>query len=132
VALAPTRAQGRAVLLAIGLALPAAVVGVSLDGVRTLAGGARDAQGAAMLAVLLVLMAAAAALGRRALPAGRIPRPSRGVVAVAAVVLLAAAVIAVSGGRPTQGTPAAGATPSRLASADSNRYRYWRVAFESW
>jgi O-Antigen ligase len=134
IVLAPTRAQRRAIALAVGLALVAALVGAELGGVRALVGtlGRREAEGAVMLALLAALMGAAALLALRPPPVGDLGRPPLRVVAVGAVLVLAAGAVAASGGRPSQRTPAAGATAARLASADSNRYGYWRVALGSW
>jgi O-antigen ligase len=87
---------------------------------------------AAMLALLAALMAAAALLALRPPPVGELRRPPVWTVVGAALLVLASGALAASGGRPAQGTPAAGATPARLASADSNRYGYWRVAVRSW
>ena len=42
-----------------------------------------------------------------------------------------AVALALSGAAPSTGTPAAGADPARLASAESNRYAYWQVALEA-
>jgi O-Antigen ligase len=127
--LAPTRAQRRAIAVAVALALVAAVVGIELGGVRALVGtlGRREAEGAAMLALLAVLMGSAAVLASRPAPVGDLRRPSLRAVAVGAVLVLVAGAVAAS-----QRTPAAGATAARLASADSNRYGYWRVARRSW
>jgi O-Antigen ligase len=137
-ALAPARGQVRAigVLLATGVLAGAASAG--LPAVRALEGdgGAKTAEGAAMLAVLVALMATGAAaiwwLGRaedagrlRADPV-RLPRP-RLVIAACLVVLLGAT-LGAAALESKPGTPAAGASTARLASVKSNRYDYWRVA----
>ena len=130
--LAPERAQLWAVGRAVMCGALAGAVGIGLDGVRALAGsdGHREAQGLVMLGVLAVLMGAAALHAARPAPAGRIRRPGRGVLAGASVVLLVAMALAVTGRGVSSGTPEAGATPARLASAESNRYAYWRVALD--
>jgi O-Antigen ligase len=131
--LAPTRAQLRAAGIALGAMVVAAGVGIALGGVRTLDGslGAREAQGAAMLVVLVVVMGAVAVLARRELPGGVLARPWLTALAGAGAVVLVAVALAIAGAGPSTGTPAAGANPARLASAESNRYSYWKVALEA-
>ncbi len=129
---APTRAQLRAAAAALGATIVAGGVGMALDGVRAL-GGSHAGDGGRGDA-----RAAAGADGR-----ARRARPARA---------------AARGGwrgpgrrrwpgrerwrswrwrsrcrerRPRPGTPAAGADPARLASAESNRYAYWQVALEA-
>jgi hypothetical protein len=126
VALAPTVEQARSVAVVAGGAILAAAATIAVPAVE--APGGSGAQGAAMIAVLAVLGAAAAALS------GPIPA-SRRISALRAVALgtLALAVvgtaIAVTRVERTGGDgPAQGASPSRLVSAQSNRYEYWRVA----
>jgi hypothetical protein len=128
VALAPGTL--RTTLLGAGAALLAGVAVSIPDGVRTLEG--RSAlQGAVVLLVLVVLMAAAAL----ALPRLRVESAGRGlgmpvaagiVVALVGLMLLGAALD--HGPRGTG--PAEGATARRLASTQSNRYAYWRVAVQ--
>jgi hypothetical protein len=128
---APTRAQLRAVTLTLAATVVAGGAAIALDGVRTLAGsaGSREAQGAAMLVLLAALMGVLAVLARREPAAGRVARTWAG--ALAGAVVLVAAALWLSGVSPSTGTPTAGATPERLASAESNRFDYWRVALES-
>jgi O-antigen ligase len=102
---------------------------VALPAVATAASS--NGQGAAMLLLLLVLAALAAGLEARARPApGRLEwmRPA----AIGALVL-ALAVTGFAVGRrehgPGRDTPAA--SPTRLASVQSNRYAYWRVALRT-
>ncbi|HYM57182.1 MAG TPA: O-antigen ligase family protein [Solirubrobacteraceae bacterium] len=129
--LAPERAQLWAVGRAVVCGALAGAVGIELDGVRALAGsdGHRETQGLVMLGLLAVLMGGAALHAARVVPAGRFRRPSLGVLAGASVVLLVAMALAVTGRGVSSATPA-GATPARLASAESNRYAYWRVALD--
>jgi hypothetical protein len=131
--LAPTRAQLRAASVALAAMVVASAVGIAFEGVRTLGGsaGARETQGAAMLVVLLVLMAAVAWLALRDPPSGLVRRPWLTALAGAGAVVLVAVALAVAGAGPSTGTPAAGADPVRLASAQSNRYAYWRVALDA-
>jgi len=129
--LAPTRAQLRAVALALAATVVAGAVGVALDGIRTLGGSAREAEGAAMLALLLLLMGGLAVLALREPPAGRLRHAWPAALAGAGAVVLVMVAVGLSGAPPSTGTPAAGADPARLASAESNRYAYWRVAAEA-
>ena len=130
---APTRAQLRAVALALGATVVAGGAGMALDGVRTLGGspGAREAQGAAVLVLLAVLMGGLAVLAWREPPAGVVRHAVPAALAGAGAVVLVGVGLAVSGAAPSSGTPAAGADPARLASAESNRYSYWKVALRS-
>ena len=130
--LAPTRAQLRAVALALAATVVAGAAGIALDGIRTLGGSSRELDGAAMLALLLALMGGA----RRARPARAARRPAAGTRGRRrsrgrGVVVLLMVAIGLSGATPSTGTPAAGADPARFASAESNRYAYWRVALEA-
>jgi hypothetical protein len=129
--LAPTRAQLRAVALALAATVVAGTAGVALDGIRTLGGDAREAEGAGMLVLLLVLMGGLAALARREPPEGRLRHAWPAALAGGGAVVLVMVAIGVSGATPSTGTPAAGANPARLASTESNRYAYWRVAFDA-
>jgi O-antigen ligase/polysaccharide polymerase Wzy-like membrane protein len=131
--LAPTRAQLRAAGLALGAMVVAAGVGIALRGVRTLDGSlaTRETEGAAMLAVLALVMAAVVVLGRREPPGGVLARPWLTALAGAGAVALVAVALALAGAGPSTGTPTAGANPARLASAESNRYSYWRVALDA-
>jgi hypothetical protein len=130
---APMRAQLRALALALGATVVAGGVAMALDGVRTLGGsiGAREAQGAAMLALLALLMGGLVVLARREPPAGRLERAWPAALAGAGAVAVVAVAFALAGAGPSTGTPGAGADPARLASAQSNRYAYWRVALSS-
>jgi hypothetical protein len=139
-AAAPTWSQLRAVAITVEGGAVAALVSTGLHGV-SLSGSqsTREAQGAVMLAVLVVVMVAGAALqawGSRLEREGRLrdhrlPLPARSSrLAVGAVVVaigLALAAGAAGERRPalTQGGPA------RLESVESNRYEYWRVALDT-
>ena len=129
--LAPTRAQLRAVALALAATVVAGAAGIALDGIRTLGGSSRELDGAAMLALLLVLMGGLAALAWREPPAGRLRHAWPAALAGAGAVVLVMVAIGLSGATPSTGTPAAGADPARFASTESNRYAYWRVALEA-
>ncbi len=126
-ALAP--AARRAVLVTGGAALAAGAVAAALPAVRTFE-GARTAEGLVLLAVLLVAGAAAAltavAGAARLEPARRLrPRTVVAAFSVAVAMTAAAAALERSPEAP------AGASATRLASAESNRYGYWRVALGS-
>lgn len=129
-------------LVAIGIALGAAVlsavaVGV-LPWVRGLeGGGSHSVQGLVALMLLLAIAAGAALLARRQAAATAeivedtvAPRRTVLALAVAVVVAIGVAVAATNEARPELRKPATGATPSRLVSVDSNRYRYWKVALD--
>ena len=120
----------------VGAALAAAVAVALLPAVRTLEGDGRDAQGAAALLVLLVVGLLVAYAVRRSGRAAAPERPERvrrvRRATVAGVVLAFVALILVAAAAEKGvGTPETGATASRLASAQSNRYAYWRVALDT-
>jgi len=131
--LASTRAQLRAAAVALAAMVVASGIGMAFEGVRTLGGStsAREGQGGAMVVVLVLLMGAVAWFGLREPPGGVVRRPWLTALAGAGAVVLVAVALAVAGAGPSTGTPAAGADPARLASAESNRYAYWRVAFDA-
>jgi hypothetical protein len=152
-ALAPTLVQLRRIAVAGGAAAVAALATLPLSAVEH--PGASAGQGVAMIAVLAVLAVAAARLAppaavepaapdeadaprAPAAPASRAPAPGPARTAFLAplrwaaigVLVLALVVtgIAVTRAERTGAGPAQGADPSRLVSAQSNRYEYWRVA----
>jgi hypothetical protein len=131
---APTWPQLRAIALVVLAGALAVVPADLLHSVRTLSGsaGTREAQGAAMLAVLLAITAGTAAV--QILSAGRgragpLPRLRRRYVTAAIVVALAVAAVAAASSKERHtAQPPRGATNARLGSFESNRYAYWRVA----
>jgi hypothetical protein len=140
-ALAPqARPQLRAAVAVLGAAALAALISSRLPTVESLhPGETGDAgDGLLMLASLVVLAAAAAAVGvrrpRRELRAPSLPvsRPAI-VLAISVAALLVAAIGATAlEGKPQGTSPRETASAERFGSIDSNRYRYWRVALESW
>lgn len=133
---APTWAQLRAAVIALEAAVAAAITSAALPGVNDLRGDVeRDgALGLVVLAVLALAAAALAAWQTRAededsVRRGRLPLPRwTAAVALVLAVALVAGPVAVGGGDGTGSAPAFGETTSRLSSAGSNRYEYWRVA----
>ncbi len=129
-AIAPSRGRLAAALLVVGGGMATAgVLAVAVDGLRT-AEGAAGTAGVAALAGLLAAMAACW-FGARALAGRRdAPAPPLRAVALAAVtiVLIGTVVAMLSVERaPGQDDPR-GAGAQRLASVQSNRYAYWKVA----
>ena len=144
-ALAPTRERLRAAVVVAGSGAVAALVAeLALPAVAEVESD--PGQGAAMLAVLAVLMGAAAALqARDPAPATSSPSPTtsspspttssprrvpwlRPAALAALALALAGSVAAVAGSERAGGRADPGAGPGRLASVQSNRYEYWRVA----
>ena len=133
----PSPAQLRAATVVGGAAAAAGVVAALLPAVKDL-DGARTAQGTALSAVLVLVAVGAAAAQR-----GFARREARGdlhtrpvalrrprlLAGAAAAVVLAGVLLAAGSGR---GTPESGATAERLATVQSNRYSYWRVAVSTW
>jgi hypothetical protein len=141
-ALAPTFTQLRAVTITLEAGIVGTVAAAASPAVRALHGDHRTLQGAAVLVVLLIVMALAAAAQRWAVAVetdrttrlGRLPLPPRhGWVAAAlvAAMLVVPVVIAAGSDTPSSVDPRFGSSTSRLASADSPRYEYWRVAVRS-
>lgn len=134
----PTRTQARAVAVALGAAIPAVIAAGLMPGVRGLSGGlgAREAEGAAML-VLLVILCAAGALGHvrlvRSAPAAllRMPRRAPVYVVLAVVILGGAGLASARHEKNGAGTPAFGANARRLGSVETNRTAYWGVALRT-
>jgi O-Antigen ligase len=141
-ALAPSFTQ----LRALAITLEAGVIGTGLAAaspyVRTLHGSHPGLQGAAVLVALLAVMLLAAlaqtwaarveADGTTRL--GRLPLPPRhGWVAAGLVtaMLVVPVVVAAGSDTPSSVDPRFGSSTSRLASADSPRYEYWRVAISA-
>ena len=128
VALAPTAAQLRAALVVGGGGALAAAATLALPAIETQASG--TGQGAAMLALIVVLAAAGAWLAPR--EARTVPlAPLRAVALGLLVVAVAGTVLAVAQAERRGGTDAPEAGAGRLASVQSNRYEYWRVALRS-
>jgi hypothetical protein len=136
---APFRAQLRALVLALvtgGLATAAAA---PLHGVTALSGSlsSREGQGAIVLAVMAVVMAAAAALAPRFVGSGdadrRLPLPRRAPWIALALICGGLAVAIAVGAKETTPTvsPALSGGASRLASLQSDRYAYWDVALRA-
>jgi O-antigen ligase len=116
----------RAVLLVAGAAAVPAVATLALPAVTHEKSGA--GQGAAMLALLVVVAAAAALLARRP-PGAATALPRLRLAAAGVLVLaLAATAVAVSRVERQSGRDDPAASPGRLASVQSNRYAYWKVA----
>lgn len=137
VLLAPGGAAARAALAVVVLGVPPSLMASALDGVRAAEGGlnSRALEGALEIGVL-ILCCVLAARARGWAAAGddrgapRLRAQHAGVVAAGAVIVVLAALAIVVGLErgPGVGTPQTGATADRLASTDSNRYAYWRVA----
>jgi hypothetical protein len=132
VAWAPTRAQLRAAAVALACGIAAALGSAALPGVASLEGTHHTRDGLIGLAILVVLGAFAAA----AAPRGD-DRPlswSRRLGPAAAVLLAAVAAGLVTAGlgeRPTAEQLATGADASRLTTASSYRYEYWRIGLRA-
>ncbi len=132
-ALAPSRAQLRAVLVALAAGALAALVASLLPGVESLDGSesALRRDGLLMLGAL-VLIALGAMLAARAFvvrqASGTVPGPLRSALVWGALVAMLAApfaVVLIDDGDGS-GEPAKGA--ARLGDVGSNRYDYWKVA----
>jgi hypothetical protein len=127
------RPQLRAIVTILGAAAVAALVANDLSTVKSLS--ARDAgEGLEMLAALVALATAAAVLAPQVprrpirLPSLPVSRPATVLGISAGLLVGGALVLAATEGKPKGTSPLPGATPARLGSIDSNRYRYWEEA----
>lgn len=142
-AAASTWSQLRAGTLAVGGSVVAAACAAAFSGVASLSGslGDREVDGAAMLAILVVLIAVAGAVQLRLIRAeergaavtGRMPAARR-LPAVAAAALAIGLVVLVAGGLAERGRDDQERRRgvARLASVESRRYDYWRVGLEAY
>jgi hypothetical protein len=128
-ALAPTRAHVRAAVLVAGAAAIPAVATLALPAVADEKSG--GGQGAAMLALLVVVAVGAALLARRPATTGALLPRVRLLAAGALLLALAASAVAVTQVERQGGRDAPEASPGRLASVQSNRYAYWKVALRT-
>ena len=127
------RPQLRAIVTILIPAALAALVANSFPTVTSLS--VRDAgEGIQMLVALLVLAGIAALLApsvaRRPIqvPKLGVSRPAVVLGISVALLVMGGLVLAATEGKPEGVSPVAGATPARLGSIDSNRYRYWEEA----
>jgi hypothetical protein len=135
--LLPRRGRLKAIGLALGAGMLASVAVGVFPWVRGLEeSGSRGLQGLVALLLLAGLSVGTAFVMRRHATTRRegedAVKSRRTVLALTAavIVVIGLAVAATNGLRPDLRRPATGATPSRLVSVDSNRYAYWRVAFD--
>ncbi|HTX30982.1 MAG TPA: O-antigen ligase family protein [Solirubrobacteraceae bacterium] len=135
VVLAPRRSQLEGLLIAVLAGALASAAAAPFRGVTSLAGplGTRESQGAATLALLVLIagFAAAASWWRsRHLADGglRLPR-HRGWIALG-IICAGLALAIVIGSKETAGVPLSGGV-SRFGTLQSNRYDYWSVAFRA-
>jgi O-Antigen ligase len=140
-ALAPeVRPLLRSAAAILGAGAAAALVASRLPTVESLGIGqdGDTGDGLLMLGALVVLALAAAVIVTRE-PRRQWRQPSLGVSRPAAVLtlsivvlLMAAIAYAALEGRPQGVSPQRTVGAERLGSIDSNRYRYWRVALDTW
>jgi O-antigen ligase len=133
---APTRAQLRALALAVAAGALVIVAAVPMRGVTHFFGGlgTREAQGAIELAVLVVIMVGAAALHGRVVssaPAGVVRLPRRAPWLALALICGGLALAITIGAKETTRAPSISTGAPRLASLQSDRYAYWRVALKA-
>ena len=140
-AASPTRPQLRAIGIAAAAGVAAAIAGEAFSGVALLEGdlARRETQGAIVLAILAAIALAAAwaqARGSRGEHAGEAKRLGLAArlpaLAAAAAGLCLVGLVAVGLGEQGSADEVAERTGlSRLASADSRRYDYWRVGLDA-
>jgi O-Antigen ligase len=140
-ALAPRlRPQLRGAIAILGAAALAGLVASRLATVESLRRGEHGdpGEGLLMLAALVLLALAAAAVVMRrprrelSLPSLPVSRPTAVLTFSVGLLLVAAIAAAVLEGEPQGASPELTVGAERLGSVDSNRYRYWDVALESW
>jgi O-antigen ligase len=138
-AAAPSREQVRAAATALGAAVLAAAGGAFFPGVAALDGsaGERQTEGAIVLGILAAIMVAAALLQARecrpGAPSGRLAMARRLPAIAGAVAAIGLAGLVVAGlGEEGRGDELSGRHGvSRLTTADSRRYDYWRVGLDA-
>ena len=137
VALAPTRAQLRAAAVALGTAVAAAAASALFRGPAALEGALSDRIREGVVALGL-LLAVAICTGvwtarRSAGDEARLAWSHRlAPVAIVAVIAVVAGLIAGGlGERPSRAELATGAGATRLTTASSNRYEYWRIGLDA-
>jgi hypothetical protein len=134
------RPQLRSTVVILGAGAASALVASRLPRVESLRMGLRgdSGDGLLMLATIVLLALAAAVIitrwSRRGPERGslRVPRPALVLTLSVVAVLVGAIAYAALEGRPQGVTQQGAAGAERLGSIDSNRYRYWRVATQSW
>jgi hypothetical protein len=139
IALAPGRAQLRAVAALLCTGVAGAAVANAFAGVRGLEGSLadREREGALALAALAALCCLAAVAtwwlaraergGRLSVEYLRLPRRAPA-IAAAAIVVLALGTVTLAARDRGHPPAAEGASAARLKSIESNRYEYWDVA----
>jgi hypothetical protein len=139
-ALAPAgRDQLRSIIAVTVATAVAALTASSLPTIESLEEGQRgDAGDGLLMLAVMVLLSAGAALTVLWEPARRLPALSlpgsrpRAVLAASVIALvLGGLAVAAFEGKPEVTSPVRGANPGRLGSIDTNRYRYWEVAWRS-
>jgi hypothetical protein len=141
-ALAPSFTQLRAAAIAVECGALGCFAAAAFPAVRTLHGAHPALQGAAVLVALVAIMALAAAAqrwaitveGRGATRLGRLPLPrAHGWIAAVLVAAMLVVPVSLAAGqdRPSSTDPHFGTSTSRLASTDSPRYEYWKVALRA-
>ncbi|MGO9750167.1 MAG: O-antigen ligase family protein [Solirubrobacteraceae bacterium] len=134
-ALAPQRAQLRALAVVVGAAVLAAGALAPLHGVTNLAGSTstRAAQGAIALIVLALIAGGAALLTLRLVlsaPGGALRLPRHAGLLALGVVCVGLALAIAAGAKERSGVPLSGGA-GRYATLQSNRYAYWKVALKA-
>ena len=141
IALAPDgRFQLLSAAVVTGAAGLAALLATRYPTVKTLVEGQEgdtSAGARTLIGTLLLALAAAALVVRESrwaarLPSLRVSRPAAVLMATGLVLVMGAIATAVFEGKPEAVSPEQRADPARLGSVDSNRYRYWEVALETW
>jgi hypothetical protein len=132
VAWAPSTAQLRAAVVALAVGVLAALGTAALPGVASLEGTHETRDGLIGLAILLVLAIAAAVLAPRGEDAPLTwAHRLKPAIAIALAVVATGLVIGALGEKPTARQLSAGADASRLTTASSYRYEYWRIGLNA-
>jgi hypothetical protein len=135
IVVSPRREQLRGGAVALSAAVLAALACAPFHPVTALSGSSstRQRDGAVVLA-LLVLIMAAATLGQRFLMRGEVTaelRLPRHAPFIALLVICAGLALAIVAGAKEQSSRPLSGGASRLATLQSNRYAYWRVAMRA-
>jgi hypothetical protein len=135
IVLAPRREQLRGLVVSIGAAVLAAVASAPFRGMTSMHGSlsTRETQGVISLVLLVVIMVIAALVQLRLVARGgegelRLPRRAPLVVLV---LVCAGLALAITVGAKEASQLPSGTSAARFTTFQSDRYAYWRVAFQA-
>jgi O-antigen ligase len=132
VVLVRRREQLRAVIACVAGGVVAALAAAPFKEVTALSGGSRELEGAVVLALLIAIAAATgmAVVALSRAESAELKLPRRAPAIALAVICAGLALAIVVGAKENSRAPLSGGA-ARLATLQSNRYAYWRVALRA-